>query len=193
MDLPSEDADHKLGYEEVTEDDEDRGDNDRLCGGAAHATCSAGGGETVIAANTGDDEAGEKRFGEAFDNVTVGQRHVGGVEEGWAVKVQERDRDEGAPGGAHSVRDDGEEEEHEDRRHNARGDELADGIGAEGAHGIDLLGDLHGSEFGGHTGGVAAGDHEAGENGAELFDHGECDEATGHADGAKLLKRDGGL
>ena len=118
---------------------------------------------------------------------------VGGVEEGAAVEAEEADGDERAAGDAAGVGDDGEEEEHEDGGDEARRDELADGVGAEGAHGVDLLGDLHGAELGGHAGGVAAGDHEAGEDGAELLDHGERDEAAGHVDGAELLERGGGL
>ena len=62
-------------------------------------------------------------------------------------------------------------------------------VGAEGAHGVDLLGDLHGAELGGHAAGVAAGDHQRGEDGAELLDHGEGDERAGAADGSELLER----
>ena len=115
------------------------------------------------------------------------------MEKGRAVEVQERDGDEGTAAGAAGVRDDGEEEEHEDRRDDAWGDELADGVGSEGAHGVDLLGDLHGAKLGGHAGGVTTRDHEASEYGAELLDHGERDEAAGHVDGAEFFQRDSGL
>ena len=38
-----------------------------------------------------------------------------------------------------------------------------------------------------------AGDHQPGEDGAELLDHGERDESAGHVDGAELLERGSGL
>ncbi len=149
---------------------------------------SAGGAQAVETADGGDDEAGEERLGQTFDDVGVDERVVGGVEEGAAAESQEPDGDERTAGDAGGVGDDGEEEEHEDGGDEAWRDELADGIGAERAHGVDLLGDLHGAELGGHAGCVAAGDHEAGEDGAELLDHGERDEAAGHVDGAELLE-----
>jgi len=139
------------------------------------------------------DEAEEEGFGQALDDVGVDQRAVGVVEVGAGVETQQGDRDEASTGDADRVREDGEEEEHEDGGGDAWGDQLADGIGAERAHGVNLFGDLHGAEFGGHAGGVAAGDHEAGEDGAEFFDHRESDEGAGHADGAELLQGGGGL
>ncbi len=121
------------------------------------------------------------------------ERAERGVEEGAAVEAEQADGDERAAGDAAGVGDGGEEEEHADGGDEAGRDELAHGVGAESAHGVDLLGDLHGAELGGHAGGVAAGDHEAGEDGAELLDHGERDETAGHVDGAELLERGGGL
>ena len=73
------------------------------------------------------------------------------------------------------------------------GNKLANGVGAECAHGVDLFGHLHGSEFRGHTGGVAAGNHQSGKHRAELLDHRKRDEVAGHAYGAEGLERGGGL
>ena len=74
---------------------------------------STGGAQAVEAADGGDDEAGEEWFGKAFDDITVDEGMVGGVEEGAAVEAEEADGDECAAGDAGGVGDDGEEEEHE--------------------------------------------------------------------------------
>ena len=167
--------------------------DDGLGGRFADALGAALCGHAEVAADGGDDEAGEERLGETLDDVAVLERTVGVVKVGGGVESQQCDADQGAAGDADSVGDDGEEEEHEDGGVEARGDELADGVGSEGAHGVDLLGDLHGADLGGHTGGVAAGDHEAGEHRAELLDHGERDKVAGQADGAERLERGGRL
>ena len=91
--------------------------------------------------------AGEERLGEALDDVAVLKRAVGVVEVGRGVEAHEGDADQSAAGDADGVGDDGEEEEHEDRGVEARGDQLAYGVGSEGAHGVDLLGDLHGADL----------------------------------------------
>lgn len=191
--LAAEDADHESGDEEVDDDDEDRGDDDGLGGGFADALGATGGVETEVTSYGGDDEAGEERFGQALDYVPADQATVGAVQVGVGVEADDGDGDEGAASDAAGVGEDGEEEEHEDGGDEARGDELADGVGAEGSHGVYLLGDLHGAELGGDAGGVAAGDHEAGEDGAELLDHGEGDEGAGFGLGAEGVEGGGGL
>src|ERR1700727_2590768 len=112
--LSPEDADHQLGDEEVDEDDQHGADDDGLGGGAADALCAAGGAQAVEAADGGDDEAGEQRLGDAFDDITEDERLEGGVEEGAALESEEADCDERAAGNAAGVGDDGEEKEHED-------------------------------------------------------------------------------
>ncbi len=103
------------------------------------------------------------------------------------------DGDEGAAHDAEGIGHDGEKEEHCDAGEDARGDQLANGIDAEGAHGVNLLGDDHGAEFAGHGGGVAAGDHDAGEHGTELANHGDGDESAGDGGGPEGGERCGRL
>ena len=110
-----------------------------------------------------------------------------------AVLVIHEDGDEGAADDAEGVGHDGEKEQHGDAGEDARGDELAHGVDAESAHGVNLFGDDHGAEFAGHGGGVAAGDHDAGEHGAELANHGDGDETAGDGGGAESGERGGGL
>ena len=54
----------------------------------------------------------------------VGEGGVGGVEIHRCVQVEQGDRDEGSSGDADRVRDNGEEEEHEDGGNEAGGDEF---------------------------------------------------------------------
>ena len=75
----------------------------------------------------------------------------------------------------------------------ARGDQFFERVDAESAHGVNLLCDLHGAQFAGHAGSVAAGDHEAGQHGTEFLDHGEADQLPGDGLGAKLRQGGSGV
>jgi hypothetical protein len=191
--LSAKDANHGAADEEVHDDDEDGGDDDGLCRRSADALGSAFGVHAEVAADGRDDEAGEERLGEALRNAGVGEGAVRAVEVGGEVQAQHGDANQSATGDPDCVRDDGKEEEHENGGDEPRRDKLADRVGAQGAHGIDLLGDLHRAELGCHAGCVSAGDHEAGEHGTKLLDHRERDQAAGHADCAEGLERAGGL
>ena len=50
----------------------------------------------------------------------------------------------------------------------ARRDQVLEGIGRERVEGVDLLGDAHRADFGGHGRADPAGDHQAGQHGAEF-------------------------
>ena len=52
------------------------------------------------------------------------------------------------------------------------------GIGAERAHGVDLLGHLHGAEFAGDAGGVAAGHQQRGQHRPEFAHQGDGDDVA---------------
>jgi len=102
------------------------------------------------------------------------------------IQAQQQQRNRGAAGQSHQVRKNGEEEQHEHGGRQPRSYQLAAGIGAEGAHRVDLFGHLHGAQFGRHAAGVASGHHQAGEHGTQLAHHrhgnqlsgeGECTEA----------------
>ncbi len=61
--------------------------------------------------------------------------------------------------------------QHDHGGHHTRRDQLFRGIGAQGAHGIDLLGHGHRAQFAGHAGRVAAGHHEPGDDRSQFRDH----------------------
>ena len=71
--------------------------------------------------------------------------------------------------------------------------QFAAGVGAHGAHGVDLLGDQHGAEFGGDAGGAAAGDEQAGDGRAEFADEREGNDIAGEGNLAEALKLRAGL
>ena len=71
--------------------------------------------------------------------------------------------------------------------------ELAAGVGAHGAHGVDLFGDEHGAQFRGDAGGAAAGDENACERGAEFTDERDGHDVTGEGGLAETRELRAGL
>ena len=120
----------------------------------------------------------------------IAEAFVGHVEVLGAVLMVEEDGNGSAAGNAAGIGHDGEEKEHGDAGKDARRDELAHRVDAQGAHGVNLLGDDHGAELAGYGGCVASGNHDAGEHRAEFADHGEGDESAGDGRGAE--GREGG-
>ena len=85
----------------------------------------------------------------------------------------------------------GEDRHHQDGGDQARRHEFADGVDAEGADRVDLIGDDHRAELGGHGGGVASGDEKRGEDGAEFTEKSERHSVGGEgrfAEAAKLAR-----
>ena len=71
----------------------------------------------------------------------------------------------------------------------ARRHQLLNRIGAQRAHGVDLLGDLHGAEFAGDAGCVAAGHQKRGQHRAQLAHQGNGDNVADLIHGAILRQR----
>src|SRR5579883_1902263 len=176
-------ADEDFGDQQVNEEDQDGGGDDRLSGGAAHTLRAAGRAEAVVTAHHGNDHGEHERL-EKSENDVVGPGES--LPNGGPVKLRGQAEEElsNDPPAAHSdeVGDDGEERQHGGRGDEPWRDELLFRIGAERAHGVDLLRDLHGSELAGYAGGVAAGDHDGGEDRTELADERQGYEGSGLAD-----------
>ena len=71
--------------------------------------------------------------------------------------------------------------QHRERKHageDARDHEVVDGVGAEDAEGVDLLGHLHGAELGGECGADAAGGDDGRDDRRELASERECEDAA---------------
>jgi len=177
-----------VGDEEVDKNDQDRRvDHGRNCG-AAYAFRAARSPHPVETADRGDDVAEEKRLDESLDDIGIHEVLVGHMEILRAVLVVQDNGDGGAAQDAERVGDDGEEEKHDNRGEDARRYQLAHGIDTQGAHGVNLLRDNHGSEFAGHGRCVAARDHDAGEHRAQFANHGDTYELACDGSGAEFRK-----
>ena len=103
-----------------------------------------------------------------------------------------RARDDVAADDADEVVDDGEHRQHDQRGEHARRHELLDRVGAERVERVDLLGDPHRAQLRGNARADASGDHETGEHGTELADHGRRNESADvdrRAEGLELHRR----
>jgi hypothetical protein len=182
-----------LGDEEVGDEDDDAGLDEGGDGGAADAFGATFDAEALVAADGGDDEAEDERLDESNDEITELQRVDGARPElsGRDVESGGGDGESAEKAGANT--ECGKDRHHHDGGDEARSHEFADGVDAEGADGVDLIGDDHGAEFGGHGGGVAAGDEKRGEDGAKFAEKSERDGVGGERCFAEAAELAGGV
>jgi hypothetical protein len=183
----------QFGDESVDDQDENGGDDDGGGGGAAHALGATFYAETFVAADGGDDQAKDERLGQALDDVADFESVHGAGPELDGAEAEGEVGDEESAAETDKIRDYGEQREHEHSGDDAGRDQFADGIGAEGAHGVDLLGDDHRTQFRGDAGSVAAGDEQGGDGGTELADQGEGYGIAGESGFAELFELRRGL
>jgi hypothetical protein len=163
----------------VGNDDEDGRDDDSLGGGPADALRAATDIQTLVAADGGEDESENNRFHKALHDIGEFENFDGPFPEGGGIDAQ------GENAGDHAAKEPdkdgngGEKRKGDQGGEDAGSDEFAAGVGAHGAHGVDLLGDEHGAEFGGDARGAAAGDQKTGDRGAEFANEGEADDVSG--------------
>ena len=69
----------------------------------------------------------------------------------------------------------GEQRHGDEHGDEARDHKVVDRVNAEGAQGVDLLGDLHCAELGRHGCADTSGDHESAEHRAQFAEHGDAD------------------
>ncbi len=74
------------------------------------------------------------------------------------------------------------------QRQDARQHQPFDRVEPDGAHGVDLLVDLHGADLGGEGAARAASDDDRGQQHAELAEHADADGLDGEDLGAELAK-----
>src|SRR5271170_3820951 len=146
-----EDANHEFADDKVDGDDEYRRDNHSLRSGFADPLGSAAGIHAVIAPNGGNDKSEEDRLCQSLDYVRELKSLIGGVEVLRSVIAQQEDGDGAAAQRADCVGDNGEEEHHHDRGDDARHYQLLQRVRAERAHGVNLLGHHHRTQFAGHS------------------------------------------
>ena len=146
-----------------------------------------------MAADRGDDEAEDDGLDEADDEIAELESVDGAGPElsGGDVEGSGGDGESAEQAGADA--ESGEDRHHQDSCDQARSHEFADGVDAEGADGVDLIGDDHGTEFGGHGGGVAACDEKRGEDGAEFAEKCERDGVGSERCFAEAAELSGGV
>ena len=188
-----EGPEEKLGDEEIDDEDGDGGFDEGGDGGAADAFGAAFDAETLMAADRSDDEAEDEGLEEADGDVAELEGVDGAGPELSGGNVEGQLGDGEAADQASADAKGGQEGHHEDGGDKARGHEFADGVDAEGTDGVDLIGDDHGAEFGGHGGGVASSDEERGEYGTELAEKSEGDGVGGEGSFAETAKLTSGV
>ncbi len=83
--------------------------------------------------------------------------------------------------------------QHNHQRDQTCRDQFFDRIGAHGAHGVDLFGYLHRSEFGGNTGSDAPGYHQRSKHRSQFTYHRQCDNHANVDFGAEACNLVAGL
>src|SRR5581483_852920 len=186
--LGAQDHHQEPGDEHVDDDDQDHGADNRLGRRAAHALSPTFGGQSVIAAHGGDDEAEHKRFGQSHEDVGKDKRLPGIAPVFVRIEAEQHGGYEAASQKSHKVAKDGQEKHHDDGRDYAWGDKFLGGIGAQGSHGVDLLGHDHGTEFAGHSGGIAPGDNQSGQHRAQCADNSNGNQLTDNRSSAEATQ-----
>ena len=92
------------------------------------------------------------------------------------VDVQNVDAVERAADDAHEVGHDRERGNQQEAAEEPRHDEVVDRVGAHAGQGVDLLGDAHRAQLGGHGAADAAGQHRGGQHRAQLADQRHVDD-----------------
>src|SRR5882762_8822744 len=183
----------EFGEKGVRDDDEDGGNDDGLGGGTADSLSAASDIESLITTDGGEDEGEDDGLGEALHDIGKFEDFDGAFPEGGGVDAQRQNAGDHAADETDEDGDGGEERKGDEGGENAGSDKFAAGVGAHGAHGVDLFGDEHGAEFGGDAAGVATGDEYSCDGGAQFTDERERNDIAGQAGLAEADKLRAGL
>src|SRR5579871_4406122 len=138
-----QDRAERARQEVVDDDHRQRAVDDGAGGGAADAVGAAAGAPAVPAGEERDGKAESGGFDHAEQEVAGEDEAARGVDEEARVDPFVQPGDQHGAGGGDAVGEDGDEREHDRRGGDARDDQLGDRVGAQRAHGVDLLGDRH--------------------------------------------------
>ena len=156
-------------------------DDDGLRRRAAHALRAA---LRVVAPDAGhdrEDQAEDRRLDEADGEVLHVQELEGAVVVRDGVGAEQLHRHEVSAVHADDVAHDHEQRQHQDRGDHAGHDEVLHGLGRERLEGVDLLGDAHAADLGGHRAAHAPGDHQGREHRRQLARQREGHDAADEA------------
>ena len=139
----------------------------------------------MIAAHDGNDEAEGRRLHQAGHYVLGFKEVEGALQVGSGIESKLVHTDEIATENADDVADQHQEGKAYDAGQYARYDEVFEWVGRQGGQCVDLFGDPHGADFGGHRGADPAGNHETCQHRPELAGHGKDDDGRDRAFGIK--------
>src|SRR6266852_3004766 len=189
MALPvTKNCEDQLSNEEIHDQNQYRSSDHGLGGRAAHPLGAATRGYAVVAANGRDDEPKQHGLDQAGEDIAEDKYLPDRGPILLSVEPEQQMRDPIAADQPKQVGDDSEEKQHEDGGPHSWRNQLLSGIGAQGAHGIDLFGHDHRTEFAGHAGGVPPGHHQSGDERAQFGDHAERHELADERDSAESLQ-----
>src|SRR5713226_2167525 len=158
----------EAGEEEVHDEDEYGRNDDGGGGGAPHALRTALHAESLVAADSGDNQAEDNWFCAALNEIAQFQGLDGARPKLDSAEPQREVGHDKSADEPHKIKHGYKEGQHRERGKNTRSHQLADRIGAQRAHRVHLLGDNHRAEFGSDTRRVAAG-HQQRRNGGSKF------------------------
>src|SRR5882724_1683238 len=191
--IRSAQGDKELSKHGIDRQNNHRGPDYGLSGGASHTLRAAFGGHAEITTYGGDDEAKHQRLGQPGNYVVIVQGLVSGVPVLRAVKPQHGKRNDPSPDQPYKVGNDGEKKHHEDGGDHARRHQLFIWVSAQGAHGVNLFRNFHRAQFAGHAGRVAARHHQAGKHRSKFPHHGKRNQPSGKRERSELFQRLGGI
>ncbi len=182
-----------FGEEGIRDDDHYTGDYHGLGGGASYALGAAADVKPLIAADGGEYEAEEQGLRETLHEIGELQNGDGALPKGGGAEAQGENAGDHAAEKANEDGDGGKQGNSQEGGEDARANQLARGVRAHGAHGVDLLGDDHGAEFGGDAGGATSGDEQTGDGGAEFADQCDGDDVSREGGLSEALELRAGL
>src|SRR5580704_4123300 len=159
--------------EQIDQDDQKDGDDHGRGGGASHFFGAGPGGETLLAANRGDDQAKHQRFNDAGGNVVRDQRVSGGNHVAAECEVAAHDSEYAAAQYAHEVRPGGEARHHHGHGQEFRHHQKCNRIERHSLEGVQLFGYAHRADLRGECRAGSSDDYDGGNQRAEFAGDGD--------------------
>ena len=156
---------------------EEAGDK-RFGAGPSHAVGAGAAGESLVATDQPDGPAEEEGIDEPFVDLPHFHAGAGVMPERAGGNAQEFHADEPPADDPGDIAVNGQHRRQQHAGEESRDDKKLDRIGAHDAQGIELLGDVHGSQFGRQRTADAAGKHHRRQHRPDLLDHREEDDAA---------------
>src|SRR5215813_4387614 len=164
--------------EVVPDEDQDRGEDDGLRGGAGDTFGAVADVEALVGRHPRDDGPEGERLPEARHDVVEIHEGPHLTEVGAFAETEQLYADQITAEDAHDVEERRHHRERHDAGQNRRRDQITKWIERHHGERVDLLGDPHDADLGGQRRAGPPGDHQRGQHRAELADQRERDRRT---------------